>query len=394
MNAATRQFITENLSSDVHALALKKAPPEVDLPLALRQIEARQLLRKKVPSWSENDDLLFPSHLPLEQCSSEATAQYKAQLTQGLSFSDLTGGMGIDTYYISQHFQQCDYVETQPELCKLAQHNFALLQNQIEVYNESAEDYLKHCGEKDCFFIDPARRDTKGHKTISIANCVPNVLSLQDQLLKQAKTVIIKLSPMLDISKALEELNNVKEVHVVSVANECKELLFLCERNFSCAPKLFCVNLMTNQPIVSFTQDEERHHPSQIAESLSTYLYEPNTALMKAGCYKTLSAQYNLLKLHKNSHLYTSSKLISSFPGRIFEIEGWAHFNKKIKQTLLDGIDKANITVRNFPISADDLRKTLKIKDGDDVYLFATTLKGEEKVIIKTKKSACQKADW
>ena len=393
MNTATRQFIIENLNSDVHALALKKAPPKVELPLALRQIEARQLLRKKVPSWSENNDLLFPSHLSLEQCSSEATAQYKAYLTKGFSFADLTGGLGIDTYFISQHFQQSDYVETQPELCKLAQHNFGILQHKIEVHNESAEDYLKHCGEKDCFYIDPARRDTKGHKTISIADCTPNVLQLQERLLQQAKTVIIKLSPMLDISKALDELKCVKEIHVVSVANECKELLFVCERNFLGEPKLFCINLMTSQPIVSFMQDEERNLPLRLAESPSNYLYEPNASLMKAGCHKTLTAQFNVQKLHKNSHLYTSSTPIPDFPGRIFRIEGWTHYNKKIKQSLLEGIDKASITVRNFPLSAEELRKTLKIKEGDDIYLFATTIKGEEKVIIKTKKSACQKAD-
>ena len=373
-------------------LALKKAPVGTDVSLALQQIEARQLLRKKVPSWSENEDLLFPAHLSIEQCSSEASAQYKAGILQGQTFADLTGGLGVDTYFITQRFQQADYVEQHSELCDLAMHNFEVLKANVKVWNESAEDYLKHCEPKDCIFIDPARRDEYGRKTVSISECIPDVSALQDELLQKAQKVMIKLSPMLDISKALEELHHVKEVHVVAVANECKELVFVLERGYQSEPQFVCVNLMTLQPEFCFTQEEERQCPSRLADSVLNYLYEPNPAVMKAGCFKLLMERFGACKLHKNSNLYTSSQMITDFPGRIFEVVDWAPYNKKVKQTLLQGVEKASIAVRNFPLSVAELRRVLKIKDGDIVYLFATTLKGEEKVIIRTKKAASSEA--
>ncbi len=387
LNETTKQFIRENLNADVPTLALKKAPVGTDVSLALRQIEARQLLRKKVPSWSENEDLLFPAHLSIEQCSSEASAQYKAKLLQGHSFADLTGGLGIDTYYISQHFQQTDYVEQQAELCDLARHNFGVLQADIKVWNETAEDYLNHCAPKDCIFIDPARRDTYGRKTVSISDCTPDVAVLQELLLQKAERVMVKLSPMLDISKALEELHHVKQVHVVAVANECKELDFIMERDYQGEVQFVCVNLLTDQPELRFTLEEERNCQSHLAEDVLNYLYEPNPAVMKAGCFKLLTERFDVFKLHKNSNLYTSEQLISSFPGRIFEVESWAAYNKKLKQTLLPDVEQASIAVRNFPLSVAELRKTLKIGDGDAIYLFATTLKGEKKILIRTKKA-------
>ena len=392
LNDTTRQFIRENLNADVPTLALKKAPVGTDVSLALRQIEARQLLRKKVPSWSENEELLFPAHLSIEQCSSEASAQYKAGLLQGHSFADLTGGLGVDTYFISRHFQQADYVEQQAELCELAQHNFYVLNADIKVWTETAEDYLKHCEPKDCIFLDPARRDAYGRKTVSISDCIPDVAALQEQLLQKAERVMVKLSPMLDISKALEDLHYVKEVHVVAVANECKELDVILERGFNGEPQFVCVNLLTAQPELRFTQEEEHDCQSCLAEGVLNYLYEPNPAVMKAGCFKLLTERFDVIKLHKNSNLSTSEQLISSFPGRVFEVESWATYNKKVKQTLLYDVDKASIAVRNFPLSVAELRKSLKIGDGDETYLFATTIKGEEKVIIRTKKAASDEA--
>ncbi|MBR5081903.1 MAG: SAM-dependent methyltransferase [Bacteroidales bacterium] len=388
LNETTRQFIRENLNADVPTLALKKAPVGTDFSLALRQIEARQLLRKKVPYWSENEDLLFPAHLSIEQCSSEASAQYKAGLLQGHSFADLTGGLGVDTYFIAQHFQQADYIEQQAELCDLARHNFTVLKANVKVWNETAEDYLTHCEPKDYIFLDPARRDAYGRKTVSISDCTPDVAALQDRLLEKAKMVMVKLSPMLDISKALEELRYVKEVHVVAVANECKELDVVLERGYKGEPQFVCVNLLTAQPELRFTQEEERNCPSRLAEGVMSYLYEPNPAVMKAGCFKLLTERFDVYKMHKNSNLYTSEQLISDFPGRIFKVEGWAPYNKKVKQTLLSDVEKASLAVRNFPLSVAELRKSLKIADGDETYLFATTLKGEEKVIIRTKKAA------
>ena len=386
MNESTKQFIRENLNADVPTLALKKAPVGTDFSLALRQIAARQLLRKKVPEWSENEDLLFPAHLSIEQCSSEATAQYKANLLKGNAFADLTGGLGIDTYYIDRHFQKTDYVERQEDFCELARHNFSVLNTKIEVHNETAEGYLKHCEPKDCIFIDPARRDEHGRKTVSIADCTPNVADLQDLLLQKAEKEMVKLSPMLDISKALEELRQVKEVHVVAVANECKELDLILERGYQGEIQFVCVNLLTEQPEVRFTMEEERNSSGKLAESVLKYLYEPNPAVMKAGCFKLLTQRFDVFKLHKNSNLYTSDNLILGFQGRIFEVEDWTPYNKKVKQTLLQDVDKASIAVRNFPLSVADLRKTLKISDGDEWFLFATTLKGEQKILIKTKK--------
>ena len=392
LNEITKRFIRENLNADVPTLALKKAPVGTDVSLALRQIAARQLLMKKVPSWAENEDLLFPAHLSIEQCSSESSAKYKANLLEGETFVDLTGGLGIDTYFISQHFQQADYVERQAELCDLAKHNFEVLKANVKVWNETAEEYLEHCTQKDCIFIDPARRDEHGRKTVSISDCTPDVAALQEVLLEKANKVMVKLSPMLDISKALEELHHVSEIHVVAVANECKELDVIMERGYQGEPKFVCVNLLTQQPEMRFTMEEERNCMSRHADGVSNYFYEPNPAVMKAGCFRLLTERYNVFKLHKNSNLYTSEQLVPDFPGRIFEVEGWAPYNKKLKQTLLANVEKASIAVRNFPLSVAELRKTLKIGDGDETYLFATTLKGEQKVVIRTKKTASDEA--
>lgn len=392
LDSITKQFIRENLNADVPTLALRKAPVGTDVSLALRQIAARQLLQKKVPTWSNNEELLFPAHLSIEQCSSEAAAKHKAGLMEGHSFADVTGGLGIDTFFIAQHFQKADYVERQVELCELARHNFEVLNADIKVLNETSEEYIKHCEPKNWIFVDPARRDQYGRKTVSIADCTPDVAALQDSLLNKAEHVMVKLSPMLDISKALEELRHVEEIYVVAVANECKELDFVLERDFEGQPRWVCVNLMTGQPEMCFMLEEEKACAAKMADGVSRYLYEPNPALMKAGCYKLLTHRFDIFKLHKNSNLYTSEQLVSRFPGRVFEVEGCMRYNKKLKEALLFDVEKASIAVRNFPLSVDELRKVLKIKDGDGTFLFATTLKGEERVIIKTKKAASDEA--
>ena len=384
----TRQFIAQHLHDDVHELALKYHNAKVDMALALRQIEARQLLQKKVPSWSENEDLLFPAHLSIEQCSSEVTARYKASLLTGDTFADLTGGLGVDCFFISQRFQQADYVEQSAELCALAEHNFKTLSgNPPRVVNETAESYLSHCPSVDGFFVDPARRDRYGRKTVSIADCTPNLLEIQDRLLGKARKVMVKLSPMLDLSQALEQLRQVSEVHVVAVANECKELLFVMEADPRGEPLFTCVNLLTNQPQVRFTRREEQSCQPVLASSVSAYLYEPHAALLKAGCFKWLSQRFGVWKLHRNSHLYTSDTLVADFPGRIFKVEGWAPYNKALRKTLLAGVDKASVATRNFPLDVAALRKALRIADGEGLYLFATQLVGDRKVIIKATKA-------
>ena len=408
----TKQFIADHLHDDVSELALKYRNAKVDLTLALRQIEARQLLRKKVPSWSDNEELLFPARLSIEQCSSEATARYKASLLQGERFADLTGGLGVDCFFITQNFKHTAYVEANPELCELARHNFGVLgaskrrnpnnptlsvtqcgvegltdRREVTVAQCGAEEYLLHCDPLDCIFIDPARRDVHGRKVVSVADCTPNVVELQDQMLQKARRVMIKLSPMLDISQALKELRHVKEIHVVAVENECKELLFILEPGFKDEPVITCVNLETQQPTVSFTFEEERVVTLQLAKDVGHYLYEPNAALMKGGCYRLLTQRFGVQKLHRNSHLYTSDQLVSDFPGRIFEVDDWAVYGKKT-QALLEGIEKASIAVRNFPMTVAEIRKKLKIADGDQVYLFATTLSDERKILILSQKAS------
>lgn len=382
----TWQFIAEHLHDDVHDLALKNIPAGVDKTLALCQIEARQLLAKKVPSWSTNMELLFPAHLSIEQCSSETTAQYKASLLRGSTFVDLTGGLGVDCCFVSKNFQHTDYVELNPRLCELAQHNFEVLHQPITIHNEPAASFLERCNPVDVIFLDPARRDQHGRKMVSITDCTPDVVALQDFLLSKASLVMVKLSPMLDITKALQELCHVKEVHVVAVANECKELLFLLERDFEAQPSFTCVNLQTSQPKVSYVASDCRHDEG--GETPRSFLYEPNAALMKAGCFGLLAQRYGLLQLHPNSHLFTSDRLIADFPGRVFVVEGWAPYNKRIKATLLQGVDRASIATRNFPLSVAELRKALSIADGDEVFLFATTVSPQEKVIIKTRKTS------
>lgn len=386
MNEATRRFIEDHLCDDIHMLALRKAPDDVDLSLALTQIEARQILAKKVPSWANNVDLLFPPHISIEQCSSEATALYKASLLSGEVLTDLTGGLGIDTFFISRNFKHTHYVECQEHLCDLARHNFSILGSEIKVWHDEAESFLTHNSHGSCIFIDPARRDIYGRKTISIADCSPNVAALQQRLLYHSPLVLIKLSPMLDIAQGLAVLTHVREVHIVAVNNECKELLFLLDVNHEGEPQFHCVNLGKKNDIEIFTHSIEHNILPSYCSSPLTYLYEPNVAILKGGFFKSLGTKYNINKLHPNSHLYTSDTLVTSFPGRVFEVLGYAPLNKKIKTTLLSDVNKASIAARNFPISVFELRKKLQIADGEEYYLFATTLLHNERVIIKTRK--------
>ena len=394
MDEATKQFIEEHLHDNIHALALMKTPARVDRTLALCQIEARQLLSKKVPAWATHPDLLFPPHLSIEQCSSEATARYKAGLLRGESLVDLTGGLGIDCCYLSSSFQATCYVERNPELCALASHNFEALgrsgafPHPIIVHCAAAEDFLNACAPVDAFFLDPARRDLHGRKMVSIADCTPDVVALQDLLLQKSRQVLVKLSPMLDITKALTELRHVKEVHVVAVANECKELLCLMESGFQGTPSCTCIDLQTPHTVFCFPFSPLTFHLSPFTSHLSplTFLYEPNAALMKAGCFGLLEERFQVRQLHPNSHLFTSDHLVEGFPGRVFEVEGWAPFNKRVGQTLLQGVRKASVAVRNFPLSVAQLRQTLKLADGDEVYLFATTLGDNKKVLIRARR--------
>lgn len=395
----TQQFIREHLSDNVRTLALQaKKYPDVDMPTAITQIAGRQTAAEKIPSWKEIEDIWYPKHLSLEQCSSEITARYKASLLQGESLTDLTAGFGIDCSFLAAGFQSVTYVERQEELCEIAVHNFPILNlNHITVKNEDGVDHLKAMSPVDCIFLDPARRNEHGGKTVAISDCEPDVAELEELLLSKANQVMVKLSPMLDLSLALKELRHTQEVHILSVNNECKELLLLlgqeppAEQNPPEEVPIHCVNLFTKgvqekQHFV-FTREQEQRSECMYTDTLGSYLYEPNTSLLKAGAFRSITAAYPIKKLHPNSHLYTSDVLITDFPGRAFRIINQCSFNKKeIKESLSD-LKKANITVRNFPATVAELRKRINLAEGGDTYLFASTLNNRQKILLRCEKA-------
>ena len=390
ISSETLRFIEENVRADVRSLALQaKKYPQVDMAMAVVQIAGRQIAEAKVPSWYHTEGLLYPKHLSMEQCSSEATAIYKAGLVEGDSFADLTGGFGIDCSFLSRKFKQADYVERQTELCELAKHNFPLLGLSIGVHNEDGVEYLKQMQPVDCLFLDPARRDGHGGKTVAIADCEPDVSALEDLLVEKAKKVMVKLSPMLDLSLALKHLKYVREVHIVSVNNECKELLLILQKESASSDiTIHCEHILnaSDHQSFSFTQEQERTSDCPLATEVGAYLYEPNASILKAGAYRSLTQTYACKKLHASSHLYTSEQFIEDFPGRRFHVEAVSGFGKKELKEFLQGMEKANLTIRNFPSSVADLRKRLKLKEGGEDYLFATTLADESKVMIKCRK--------
>ena len=388
----TRQFINEHQSDDVRNLALQaRKYPDVDIPAAITQIAGRQIAAEKIPSWKEIDDIWYPKHLSLEQCSSEITARYKASLLQGESLADLTGGFGIDCAFLAAKFKSAIYVERQQELCEIAAHNFPILNlNHINVRNEDGVAYLQTMSPVDCIFLDPARRNEHGGKTVAISDCEPNVAELEALLLSKANRVMIKLSPMLDLSLALKELKHTQEIHILSVNNECKELLILLRQTSPAEIAIHCVNLLTKgtqeEQHLVFTREQEQRSQCTYTDSLGNYLYEPNASLLKAGAFRSIAAAYPVRKLHPNSHLYTSDSFIENFPGRIFRIVNQCSFNKKeVKENLAD-LKKANVTVRNFPATVAELRKRLHLTEGGDTYLFASTLNNGQKVIIRCEK--------
>ena len=448
MNQATQDFIRQHQDDDVRQLAfLASKYPEVDMPFALDQIRGRKMARVKLPRWASLEGIIYPPHISMEQCSSESTALYKAELaarllalpvsssfSEEIGFVDLTGGFGVDFSYIAARLGvKSMYVERQAHLCEAAKENFGRLglKNAI-VKNGDGIEVLHsfHPKKKDAasdddslgiiydqplsllktklglklIFIDPARRDDAGNKVVSLKDCTPDVTVLQEEMLSKADYVIIKLSPMLDWHRAISELSHVREVHIISVNNECKELLLvLSARNLgdmeaSSADgevkhagnlRIYCVN--DAQSFVCNELDMESS-PVRIAPPVleeMQYLYEPNASLMKAGCFSVLSERYGARMLSKNSHLFVSMEPIEDFPGRSFCIIAISSFNKKELKRHLSGITKANIATRNFPLSVAELRKRLKLKDGGETYIFATTLSDESHVLVITEKTCC-----
>ena len=392
MNQVTLDYIREHAEADVRQLALQGTKnPEVNLTFALDQIAGRQKAKSKLPSWAAIDGMTYPPHLSMEQCSSEQTAKYKASIAgKGALVVDLTAGFGVDLAFISQSFQQAVHIERQASLCAISSENYRLLGlNHIEVVCADGVDYLHQLDHADLIFLDPARRDDHGARTYGIADCTPNVLELRDELLQKADRVMLKLSPMLDWRKAVEDLGNVNEVHIVSVDNECKELLLILSKEEK-PLKLFCVNNnqvfdgVTGGRFFCYTARDVTKEPSPCYTP--HFLFEPNASIMKAGCFTLLEQRFGVAQLDKNSHLFVSDSDISDFPGRRFIIEKTTSMNKRELKAALEGINRANITVRNFPLSVAELRKRLKLKDGGDHYLFATTVAGNQHQLFLCRK--------
>lgn len=398
---ATWDFIEANLEADVRRLALSKAPQNVDLKAALVQIAGRQVAVTKLPSWAAVPRLLYPVHLSMEQCTSQAVAGYKATLvrewmtdTPAFRFADLTGGFGVDCVFLSRGCGACHYNEMNAGLCGIVAVNFPLLgRSDIRITNGEASAFLEQMGPDslDLVYLDPARRDASGHKLVSIADCSPDVAAMQDRLLEVSPRVLVKLSPMLDISKVLGELSCVSRVMAIAVEGECKELLVFLERGFDHEPLVQAVGLDGSGipgPVLSATVSEERNTPlSMDADGTllapGNCLYEPDAAVMKSGLFHTLSSRWNVAQVGPDSHLFVSSEPVSGFPGRVFRIERVVPFDKRHAGAFFSEIGKANIAVRNFPLTVSELRQRFKVSDGGSHYVFATTSgTSRQKVLI------------
>ena len=410
-------FVRKNLNSDVRSLMLQaQRYPDVDMRKAVVQISAWQMAQKKLPLWAATEGIIFPEHLSMEQCSSQQTATYKGEIlvrwmqqsdwclsSESLNITDLTGGFGVDATCLAlaagkSRKAHLTFVERNEELCLLAQNNLPLLGvKHCDVICADSEEILnKLTTHQHLIYIDPARRDEHGGKTVAISDCTPDVIQFNDLLLDKADVVMLKLSPMLDIVEAERQLKGIREIHIVSVNGECKEILFVLQKTPKTSDgfdqneaKMVCVNLLANLPAQTFvfSHSIERNATCHYTSELKQYLYEPNASVMKAMAFKSVAELFHVEKLHPSSQLYTSDTLIPDFPGRIFEITGSSHFNKKELKNLLKDIQKANLTVRNFPLSVAELRKRLKLNEGGGDYLFATTLADDSHVLILCKKT-------
>ena len=414
----TEDFINQHLTDDVRTLALQGARcPDIDMPYALDQIAGWQTARQKLPSWATTEGLVYPPHLSMEQCSSEQTARYKAELALRLLASvdsdgqgsvptklvDLTGGFGVDFSFMAHGFDQAVYVERQLHLCEVARHNIPLLGlPHAEVVEGDGTVYLSRLDHATLIFLDPARRDSHGGKTVAMSDCTPDVTALEETLLNKADLVMVKLSPMLDWHKAVADLGDkVSEVHIVSAGGECKELLLVLHRDFSGSPLVVCVNdhstfsyregaplhsamigAVDDLPMQVIATTEEA--PSSLADP--QVLLVPNASVMKAGCFDRLACVFGVRAVAANSHLFLASGMVDDFPGKQYNILRVTTMNKKELKKAMTGIDRASVSVRNFPLSAAELRKRLKVKDGGDTHIFATTTDSREHLLYVCKR--------
>lgn len=398
METKLEEFIREHRHDDVRQLALQAARyPDIDMQQALQQIAGWQTACTKLPEWAATDGIIYPPRLSMEQCSSEATAKYKAKVLDPSTSTviDLTGGFGVDFSYMARSFQKAVYVERQPHLCEAARHNFQLLGlENTEVVCGDGIEYLKNLPSPfrppspRTIYLDPARRDENGKKTYAISDCTPDVVALKDLLLEKAGRVLIKLSPMLDWHKAVDDLGEVVEVHIVSVDNECKELLLVLAKNPAAPLRVVCANIRHDaetELFEFFPSNDNLSIPLFPTLRERDFLYEPNASIMKASCFAEVAHCFGVQPTGSNSHLFLSPQFIPDFPGRKFQIEKVTSMNKKELKHVIGGLTKANITVRNFPLSVAELRKRLKLADGGDTYIFATTLGVKDHVLLITK---------
>jgi len=388
----TRRFISQHADDDVRELALRGTHgQEVDLRVALEQIAGRQAARHKLPSWAANAELVFPPRLSMEQCSSEHTALYKARLaTGGATLLDLTGGFGVDCAFMSPRFGHVTYVERDERLCQIATHNFGVLHlNNIEVVCGDAADALRRTQRVGMIYVDPARRDSHGGKVFRLADCSPDVVALRDELLDRADVVMLKLSPMLDWHKAVADMGGcVREVHVVSVRNECKELLLVCSRG-GAGLRVVCVN---DGQLFEFDANDAVEACGAVkmveaGEAMPTavegaFLLVPNSSVMKAGCFGELERRFGIRQLAESSHLFLVSAVPAHFPGKAFRVRRMVEMNKRDLRSALVGMNCANVATRNFPLTADALRRRLRLRDGGSTFIFGTTTRQGKHVLM------------
>lgn len=357
----------------------------------LQQVEGRQRTHDKLPTFAQIEDWWYPVRLSCEQCSSEATARYKAAIIRQLGekqdiLIDLTGGYGVDTYFLSEQTAQAHYVERNKELCRIAQHNFQIANKPIHVHNTSAEDFLAQYpmtesaatdGQKHVvIYLDPARRDAHGGKVFRIEDCEPDVIKILPPLRAISSTILIKFSPMLDITSALQSLGNEWDVHVVALHNEVKEIIFVTGNN-----RIHAVNILhEGNDQFSFTRSEEKSALCAMADCICEYIYEPNAAIIKAGAFRLVSERYQLHKLDHNTHLYTADQLIEDFPGRVWKVTAQPIKNQRDIAAL--GIQRAAILTRNYPLTPEELRKKFKVQESDSHFLIGARIATKPTLIL------------
>ena len=393
MTPALMAFIQAHLSDDPDPLLLSASRyPEIDMPFVVAQITARRQIKEKLPTWYQQEQLLFPAKIAAEQCSSEQTALYKQQLvTEEDTLCDLTGGLGIDSYYFSRRVKQVYYIERFPSYCEVARANMATLgARNVAVLEGDSTQWLDQLPAIDVFYVDPARRGEGNKRMFALSDCEPDLTQLLPRLLAKAPRVIAKLSPMADLRQTLALLPTTQAIHILSVKNECKELLFVIGREpRESAVPIHCVHLTkqaASDECFVCSLEAEQQAASHLATTLRRYLYEPNASVLKAGAFKQVACQFPVEKLQVSSHLYTSDHYLDRFPGRRFEVDEVIPFHSKSCKQLAGQSLQANVTTRNFPLTVEALRKKCRIREGGDIYFFATTGPKEEKLLIRTHK--------